>query len=103
MGTKITKYPNMKILPNDGIKFKCGCGCEFTAFGQSLLVDCGCLGGKLEIYYAHCPECQKCCTSDSNSTIHDYWNNENPNDDRPRMSYNFKKHLELKKMIGNRN
>ena len=54
MGTKITKYPNMKILPNDGIKFKCGCGCEFTAFGQSLLVDCDCLGGKLEIYYAHC-------------------------------------------------
>ena len=39
MGAKITRYPNMKILPNDGIKFKCECGCEFVAFGKSLLVD----------------------------------------------------------------
>lgn len=30
MGTKITRYPNMKILPNDGVKFKCKCGCELN-------------------------------------------------------------------------
>ena len=81
MGVKTTRYPNMKILPNDGVKFKCECGCE------------------LEIYYTHCPECKKCCTSDSNSTIHNYWDNKNPNNDKPCMSYNFKKHLELKKMM----
>lgn len=36
MGTKITRYPNMKILPNDGVKFKCKCGCEFVAFGKEV-------------------------------------------------------------------
>lgn len=34
MGVKTTRYPNMKILPNDGVKFKCECGCEFVAFGR---------------------------------------------------------------------
>ena len=101
MGVKITKYPNMKILPNDGVKFNCKCGCNFVAFGKDVLVDCDCLGGDIEFYYSHCPECQKCCISDSNNLIHDYWNNKNPNDDKPRISHNYKRHLEIFRMFKN--
>ena len=53
MGTKITRYPNMKILPSDGVKFKCKCGCEFVAFGKDITVSGNFLGGDTEFYYAN--------------------------------------------------
>ena len=40
MGAKITKYPNMLILPNDGIKFRCDCGCEFVAIVTTACLHC---------------------------------------------------------------
>ena len=98
MGTKITKYPNMKILPNDGVKFKCECGCEFVAFGSSITVEGNFLGGDTEFYRTKCPECEKFCMSDDHDIIHDYWNNEYPNSDRPKLSYMTQKSLDLRRM-----
>lgn len=97
MGVKIIRYPNMKILPNDGVKFKCKCGCEFVAFGKNITVSGNFLGGDTEFYYAKCPECQKSCISDDYDTIHNYWDNENPNCDRPKLSYMTQKSLNLRR------
>lgn len=97
MGTKITRYPNMKILPNDGVKFKCECGYEFVAFGKDITVSGNFLGGNTEFYYTKCPECKKSCVSDDYDIIHNYWNNDSPNYDRPKLSYMTQKSLNLRR------